>query len=254
MTQPAREAVRRAFDRAAHSYDSASQIQRRVCSRLALGLPAMMTPGIILDVGCGTGYALRMLRERFPPANLVGLDLSPAMLNRIRLPAYRLAGDAEQLPLADASVGLYWSSLTLQWCRLPAALGEACRVLWKGGHLAMATLGPETFSELRRAFGVTDRYQHTIHFLAPDEIAGTATASGFSDLRIRRETQIAYYPDLKSALRAIKSIGANQVGAGRRRGLMSRESWRGVEKAYEAFRQEQGLPLTYDVITVHAEK
>lgn len=252
MTRPAKDRIRRSFEEAAHSYDSAAQIQRRVCGKLALGLPAMMTPGVILDAGCGTGYALRLLRERFPPANLIGLDLSLAMLGKVKAQAYRIGGDAEHLPLASATIGLYWSSLTLQWCHLPAALAEARRVLWDGGCLAVATLGPKTFKELRTAFSAGDAYRHTLDFLDPEAVA--AAASEFAEARVERTLLTAHYPDLKSLLRAIKAIGANQVGGGRRTGLMSRTAWQRVEAAYEVMRQPGGLPLTYDVITLHARK
>lgn len=254
MSSPAKHRIRQSFDGAAHTYDSAAQVQRRICGKLALGLPEMMTPGVILDAGCGTGYALRLLRERFPPANLIGIDLSPAMLGKVKAQAYRLAGDVEHLPLADATIGLYWSSLTLQWCHLPAALAEARRVLWEGGRLAVATLGPKTFRELRTAFTAGDAYRHTLDFLDPEAVAAAAEAAFFSDVRVERTTQTAHYPDLKSLLRAIKAIGANQVGGGRRTGLMSRSAWLRTEAAYEVMRQPGGLPLTYDVITLQARK
>ena len=254
MSRPAKHRIRQAFEEAAHSYDSAAQVQRRICGKLALGLPEMMTPGVILDAGCGTGYALRLLRERFPPANMIGLDLSPAMLGKVKAHAYRIGGDVEHLPLADASIGLYWSSLTLQWCHLPLALAEARRVLWDGGRLAVATLGPKTFKELRTAFTAGDAYRHTLEFLDPEAIAAAAASVGFTSVRLDRSTQTAHYPDLKSLLRAIKAIGANQVGGGRRTGLMSRSAWQRIEAAYEVMRQPGGLPLTYDVVTLHAEK
>ncbi|MBK8917478.1 MAG: malonyl-ACP O-methyltransferase BioC [Betaproteobacteria bacterium] len=253
MTHPPKAQVRRAFEKAAPSYDSAARVQRRVCGQLALGLPAMMTPGVILDAGCGTGFALHLLRERFPPADLVGLDISPAMVAHIEVPAiHRLAGDVEHLPLADECIGLYWSSLTLQWCNLPRALVEARRVLWRGGHLAVATLGPQTFHELRTAFAAADSHRHTLDFLSPDAVA--AAAAGFRNPRLERQRETVCYPDLKSLLRAIKAIGANQVGEQRRNGLMSRGAWQRLETAYEAQRLPTGLPLTYDVITLHAQK
>ena len=63
MNRPSKDRVRQSFDRAAATYDSAAQVQRKVCQRLAAGLPVIFTPGVILDTGCGTGYALRLLGE-----------------------------------------------------------------------------------------------------------------------------------------------------------------------------------------------
>lgn len=252
MTQPPKHRVRQAFERAATTYDSAADIQRRICGWLACGLPEGLTPGTVLDVGCGTGYALNLLGQRFPAAHLVALDLSPAMLARIKPDASRLAGDAEHLPLATASQHLYWSNLALQWCDLDAALGEARRVLGPAGHLAVATLGPDTFAELRTAFSAADAYRHTLAFLAPEDIDARLNAAGFPDHQIERRALVCHYPDLKSLLRAVKAIGANQVGPGRRPGLMSRKAWQRAEAAYESLRQPEGLPLTYDVIAIHA--
>ena len=53
-------------------------------------------------------------------------------------------------------------------------------------------------------------------------------------------------------MRAVKAIGANQLGAGRRTGLLSRDALTRAELAAEALRTPDGLPLTYDVITLHA--
>jgi malonyl-CoA O-methyltransferase len=64
--------------------------------------------------------------------------------------------------------------------------------------------------------------------------------------------EIAHYADFKSLLRAVKAIGANQLGAGRRTALLSRDAFARAELAAEALRLPDGLPLTYDVITLHA--
>lgn len=254
MNQPPKQRIRQSFERAASTYDSAAAIQRHICTALAAGLSDAWAPGLILDAGCGTGYALRLLHERFPAAESIGLDLSPAMLARIKTPAHRLAADAEHLPLADGAIGLYWSSLALQWCDFDAALAEAGRVLQPGGRLAVATLGPETFVELRTAFAAADAYRHTLAFETPDQISARLLESGFLDSAVRRDRVVSHHPDLKSLLRAVKAIGANQVGPGRRTGLMSRAAWQRAEAAYEALRHAKGLPLTYDVITIHAKK
>ena len=53
------------------------------------------------------------------------LDFAPGMLRRVGTHCCRLAGDLEHLPLAAASIDLYWSSLAVQWCDLRRALAEA---------------------------------------------------------------------------------------------------------------------------------
>lgn len=252
MHKPAKARVRLSFERAAPTYDSAADVQRRICDRLLTGLPDIRVDRL-LDAGCGTGYAQSLLQARFPAAQALALDLSPAMLDRITAACCRLAGDLEHLPLADASLDLYWSSLAVQWCELALALREAHRVLKPGSRLALASLGPATFHELRHAFAGVDEYRHTLSFHSPDEIRQIALAAGFATVDVQKSTEIAHYPDFKSLLKAVKAVGANQVGAGQRRSLMSRAAFARAETASETLRTPAGLPLTYDVIALYAQ-
>lgn len=254
MTKPSKDRVRLSFERAAATYDSAADVQRRICARLADGLPATLAPARLVDAGCGTGYAQRLLQSRFPTAHAVALDLSTAMLQRVATPCCRLAGDLERLPLADACLDLYWSSLAVQWCDLPSVLGEARRVLRPSGRLAIASLGPATFHELRQAFAGVDAYPHTLPFLSPAEIRQLAEQAGFAAVDVQNGTEIAHYADFRSLLRAVKAVGANQLGSGRRPGLLSRSAFAAAEAGIETLRTPAGLPLTYDVVTLYAQR
>ena len=252
MSRPSRARIRDSFERAAPTYGAAAVVQRRVCTRLAAGLPAAIPARRILDAGCGTGFALPLLRQRYPAARSIALVSAPAMLRHIGEPCWLLAADLEHLPLGPASIDLYWSSLAVQWCDLARALAEARRVLADGGALAIASLGPGTFHELRTAFAGIDAHRHTLAFHTPDEISHLASQAGFVAVDVERHREIAHYADFRSLLRAVKAIGANQLGAGRRTGLLSRDAFARAELAAEALRTPDGLPLTYDVITLHA--
>ena len=252
-TRPSKARIQQSFERAAPTYDSAAAIQRRICTRLAEALPDI-APARLLDAGCGTGYAQADLQARFPDAHRVALDLSPGMLQRVSLPCCRVAGDLEHLPLTDNSLDLYWSSLAVQWCDLAIALREAQRTLRPGGVIALASLGPATFHELRHAFADVDEHRHTLAFHSPAEIRQLASAAGLAAIEIKKSTEIAHYADFKTLLRAVKAIGANQLGDGRRTSLMSRTSFQRAEAACEQLRVPAGLPLTYDVIYLYARK
>ena len=250
--------VRQAFNRAAPSYTGAADIQRRVAVRLAAHLPPDLAPGLIIDAGCGTGLGLPLLHRAWPQASIVAVDLAERMLTQLRhenRPAGHAAvcGDVEFLPLADACADFYWSSLSLQWCALPAALGEARRVLKPGGRLAFATVTGETFHELRSAFAGIDEYSHSLDFLPPAAIEAAVVAAGFVAPTLRRETIVASYADLKTLLRAVRQVGASEIAGERRRGLLGKDSWRQVDARYR--RGEDGLcPLTYDVLYVMARR
>ena len=256
MLQPSiKQRVRNSFDRAAVTYDSAAVVQRRVCDRLLDELQIPHTPQRIVDAGCGTGYGARQLRSRWPDTHITGVDFAPSMLDLARHETDAcFTADIEKLPCDAALFDLWWSSLTIQWCDADTVFGEAMRVLKPAGRLAVSTLGPATFDELRVAFAGIDHNRHTLPFSEPDAISDALGRTGFSNIELRRERHIVHYPDLKTLLRAVKAIGAHNVGEGGRAGMMGRHAWQHVEAAYEQYRQPAGLPASYDVILAYAEK
>lgn len=254
METPSKSRIRAAFGRAAGRYDQAATIQRTICQRLAELIPADCAPQRLLDAGTGTGYALGLLGERFPGAEPVALDFAPAMLARVPPPTGRVAGDIEALPLATASIDLYWSSLAVQWCDLRRALSEARRVLRPGGHLLLATLTSETFGELRQAFAGIDTHRHTLAFEPPAAIANALSATGFRIGKQQREHHVAHFPDLVALLGSIKAIGANQLGDSRRRALLGRGAFRQAAATWETLRTPAGLPLSYDTLLFAATR
>jgi len=251
---PAKDSVRQSFERAAPTYDAAAKAQRWICARLVSGLPPTLVSAVILDAGCGTGFGLEILGQRFPAARRIALDFSPAMLAKIDNLEFGVAGDLEKLPLCNEVVGLYWSNMTVQWCDIFAMCREARRVLWSGGMLAFSSLAPGTFIELEESFAQIDKYRHTLPFRPLETIRQALDVAGFREIRLQIEPCVAHYRDLKSLMGAIKSIGANQVGPARRPGLMGRNAWEKLEADYEKRRTPRGLPLTYQVVLGYARK
>lgn len=95
-----------------------------------------------LDVGTGTGAGARVLRDRFGEAEVVGTDVSDAMLEEARKHAPELEfvpGDAADLPFADGSFDLVAHNNMIPF------LDEVRRVLRPGGWTVFAfSSGPET--------------------------------------------------------------------------------------------------------------
>lgn len=93
----------------------------------------------VLDLGTGSGYVLRALRETASIANGYGLDASPEMLENAR--SYTaddnigyVRGDFEVLPFATGSIDHIFTMEAFYYARDPhRALEEVRRVLRSGG-------------------------------------------------------------------------------------------------------------------------
>jgi trans-aconitate 2-methyltransferase len=97
-------------------------------------------PASIVDIGCGPGNSARVLRERWPRSPILGLDNSPAMIEKAKKDHPELSWK-----VADASVfdepGAYdivFSNAALQWIPDHAGLvPRLFRALRAGGALAV---------------------------------------------------------------------------------------------------------------------
>ncbi|MGU3475210.1 trans-aconitate 2-methyltransferase [Methylobacterium sp. 275MFSha3.1] len=97
-------------------------------------------PRLAVDLGCGPGNSTALIAARFPDAEVIGLDTSPAMLEsaRARLPglSFALADAATWVP--ERAPDLIYANAVLQWLPdhatlLPRLFG----LLAPGGVLAV---------------------------------------------------------------------------------------------------------------------
>ena len=105
-------------------------------------LPAGCSVERVVDLGCGIARFTRLLAEALN-ASVVGVEPSFRMLGQREIHDPRLArfvaGTAEALPLADASIDLVFLSMVYHHLRPQAALAEIRRVLRPGGHVMVRT-------------------------------------------------------------------------------------------------------------------
>ncbi|AVO53767.1 malonyl-ACP O-methyltransferase BioC [Ectopseudomonas mendocina] len=249
---PDKRQVAASFSRAAASYDAVAELQRNVGTQLLARLPASLQPHRWLDLGCGTGYFTRALAERYVQGEGLAVDIAEGMLQHARPrggAVHFIAGDAESLPLQNASVDLLFSSLALQWCSdFPGVLSEASRVLRPGGVLAFSSLCVGTLQELRDSWLAVDGFVHVNRFRHFQDYRQMCTVSGLQVLALQREAQVLHFPDLRSLTTSLKDLGAHNLNPGRPGGLTGRSRIRALIEAYERFRQPDGLPATYHVV------
>lgn len=146
---------------AAISYDPITQYvlpPNETWVRQALIDAIKVKPRRILDLGCGTGSTTLMLKQAFPQAEVIGLDLSPYMLVRAEHKAESANlditwrhGNAEQTGFKDASFDLVTASLLFHETPptvTQAILHESFRLLVSGGQVLMVDGNQNTLRQL----------------------------------------------------------------------------------------------------------
>ncbi|HEY3462038.1 MAG TPA: class I SAM-dependent methyltransferase [Gaiellaceae bacterium] len=133
-----RRPLRSMFDGLAPTWET--RIGPHHLRALDLALADVSPPVRALDLGTGTGVVAKALAERYPEAEVVGIDLSPGMIEEARrqLPA-QLAGrvgfevgDASRLSCPAGDFGLVVLSNMIPFC------DELARVTAPGGTLVLS--------------------------------------------------------------------------------------------------------------------
>jgi len=251
---------RRAFEKAAKEYDEAAILQREVATRLVERLDYMLLkPNVILDAGVGTGYCTLDLVERYPHSQVIALDIAHAMLQQTKEKSKQhprtsyLENDVEKLALADNSVDLIISSLTVQWCNdYIKAFEEFKRVLKPGGCLLFSSFGPDALKELRHCWYKVDNDYHVNSFIDMHHIGDALMQTGFADPVMDSEVITITYKDVYQIMRDLKTIGAHNVLNGRRHSLTGKGRLKAMIAEYETFRSDDVLPMSYEIVYGHA--
>jgi ubiquinone/menaquinone biosynthesis methyltransferase len=95
-----------------------------------------------LDIACGTGDICRLLAEKYPTAQITGIDIVPRMIDIARRKITRSTvdfqvGDMCNMPLSDSSVDIVTGGYAIRNAPdLDCAIREVRRVLRLGGTAA----------------------------------------------------------------------------------------------------------------------
>lgn len=251
--------LRTKFDRAAESYDRNAVLQNEVAERLLQRLDYIRRlPQTVIDIGSGTGICTQALAKRYNKADVFGVDLSMAMCqvakkkNSWRRKSQYCCAEAERLPVANDSIDLIVSNLTLQWCRHKKVLQECYRVLRPGGLLMFTSFGPDTLHELRAAWRQVDDQVHVHEFIDMHHLGDELVQCRFADPVMDMEKITLTYDKVSALLRDLKMIGATNAHLSSNKGLTGRNRFDRFQTAYASMFNDDRISATYEIVYGHA--
>jgi len=116
--------------------------------------------GLVLDIGCGTGFAFDVLGDQIEAAGKTGIGIDPAVgmleiakeKNQDRSIFEFKEGSFDNIPLADNSVDQITSTLALHWVpSLVDAAAEMHRVLKVGGKLDILMVSKDDGANFKKS-------------------------------------------------------------------------------------------------------
>ena len=139
----------------------------------------------VLDVGCGRGEFLELLRERGVPAR--GIDTNPEMVARCverGLSVTRADAVGHLAALPEGSLGGIFSAQVvehLEAAQLVRLLEAMHRALRPGGRAVVETINPTSWVAFFSAYLRDVTHRHPLH---PDTLQYLLRAAGFRDVEI----------------------------------------------------------------------
>jgi ubiquinone/menaquinone biosynthesis C-methylase UbiE len=152
LTADLEERIRRSFDEASRDEEHfPSTIDPRIFHvKLLLEHLGDLSRKRALDVGCGKGRFARIFQERYPEAEMWGLDISEEMLAHVPAGIHTRAGSMTALPFEDGWFDAAYATESLEHAvEIDVAVGEICRVVKPGGRIAIIDKNAEHFGKLK---------------------------------------------------------------------------------------------------------
>lgn len=245
--------IRENFERIAGRYEQHAALEQEVCTRLLERIAfKRRTPLKILDLGCGPGNGSEELKKTFRKAQVIGLDTSPAMLARqqrrssMLRPIRAVCGDIGALPFAASSVDMVFSNLASFWCPDPVAMfSEFRRVMRPDAMLLFTTLGPESMTELGKAWEQVDTAVEMPVFPDLLEVGDALVAAGFREPVMDREIITLTYRQLDRMFTEREATGTSMLVREWARWKAARAM---LEEAFIPLKRDGSFPLTFEII------
>ena len=248
--------IRRRFERAADSFDSADFVHAATRDGLLLRIePLMVEASTVIDLGAATGAANRDLGKRFRRARIISVDIAHNMLQKARAKKTWLSkssfaqADASALPSPNESVDVVFSNMLLPWVDDPAPVfTEIARVLRKGGVFAFATLGPDSLQEINRAWRLVDGGAHVNRFLDMHDLGDALVGAGLSDPVLDVDRLSVNYTSSDKLFRDLTAAGGRNALQQRASTLTGKQRYAAMVTALESAAIDGNIALDLELV------
>ena len=191
MTNDAQEQLRTEFNEWARAGKGESMEKgHRPVGEQAIERMRVPTDARVLDVGCGSGWASRLLAGFAIKGSVTGIDISDEMINLARESSRRFPqcdfeiASAEQLPFSDNEFTHAFSMESLYYYRdIPKALKEIHRVLKPGGVFVTVV---DLYWENEASHQWIDKLNVPVELLSTDDYRSLFLDAGFVNIRDER--------------------------------------------------------------------
>jgi malonyl-CoA O-methyltransferase len=250
---PRNKSIRDAYDRNAGRYEQHAALENEVCIRLLDRVAFKRSePGIVLDLGCGTGTGAAGLKKKFPKAQVIGLDFSTGMLfeavrkSRLTRPIRFINADVTALPLAQGSVDMVFSNLAIMWLEETKTLfAEIRRVLKPGGMLLFSTLGPGSLEQLGKTISLCLEDQRLPRLPDLLEVGDALTAAGFQAPVMDVDQLTLHYPGLGAMFEEFEVTGTSLL---LEKWLEVKNKLQPLESNWATVESGQRYPIGFEII------
>lgn len=254
-----RALLRRRRDRAGSSLpDFSFLVERATDDLLDRILPVVRDFPLALALG-GSGMVGRLLSARPEVSGKIGrlveADLSPRLAARCGSPA--LAMDEEAFALADESVDLVLSPLSLHWTNdLPGTLIQINRALKPDGFFAAALIGGASLTELRQSLMAAETEltggaaARVSPFADAQDLSGLLQRAGFALPVADVDRLTVRYGTMFDLMRDLRGMGETSVLDGRPRTPATKSLFlRAAELYAERFSDPDGrIRATFEIV------
>ncbi|MBW0454626.1 MAG: methyltransferase domain-containing protein [Candidatus Kinetoplastibacterium crithidii] len=246
-----------------------SEIANRMINNLKF---IKIKPEAILDVGCGSGENINLLRSLYKESNYIGLDNCSALLDvsikkfktlkffikqlltREKIPSF-IQSDMSSTTFDANSFDLIWSNLSIHWHPMVYhVFKEWYRIIRPNGLIMFSCFGPNTLKEVKLALNMAELNTKMIDFIDMHDFGDMLLDIGFESPVMSQETINLTYQTPQNLIKDIHNLGGNP-STERKSSLTSKKWMNNLYEQIEKQRnQSNSINLTIEIIYGQAWK